>query len=417
LCLFKVLFMKRDDYAIKKWLVERKNQSLYRTLKTLESPQQTHIILDGKPLLSFSSNDYLGLAAHPKVISAFQKAANQYGVGSGGSHLVTGHCIEHIRLEEALAAFTGRDKARLFSSGYMANMGVINALVEAGDVVYQDRLNHASLLDAGILCKAKMIRYHHNNVAMLSKKLECQPSQSKQTSMIVSDGVFSMDGDIAFVTDLARLAKQYAAWLMIDDAHGFGVLGKTGGGLLDAENLNQDDVPILMATLGKALGTAGAFIAGSYDLIDYITQTARTFIYTTAMPPAIAAATIESLAIITQETWRREKLQVLIALFKAGAKERELPLLPSDTAIQPLMIGDSRTVLAIEKQLKDKGVLVIAIRPPTVPENTARLRITLSAEHSENDIYYLLDMLSLCQKRVVEKRADFHLPKVARESY
>ncbi len=412
--------MRRDDDAIKKWLVERKNKSLYRTLKALESPQQTHIILDGKPLLSFSSNDYLGLAAHPSVISAFQKAANQYGVGSGGSHLVTGHCVEHVRLEEALAVFTGRDKALLFSSGYMANMGVINALTEAGDVVYQDRLNHASLLDAGMLCRAKMIRYRHNNVVLLSKKLASntsQSSQNKQNSMIVSDGVFSMDGDSAPVANLAKLAEKYAAWLMIDDAHGFGVLGNHGGGLLDAENLNQHDVPILMATLGKALGTAGAFVAGSHDLIDYITQTARTFIYTTAMPPAIAAATIESLAIITQETWRREKLHMLIALFKAGAKERELLLLPSDTAIQPLMIGDSRTVLAVEKRLKDKGVLVIAIRPPTVPENTARLRITLSAEHSENDIYYLLDMLSLCQKRVVEKRADFHLPKVARESY
>ena len=401
--------MKRDDSAIKKWLVERKKQYLYRSLKTLESPQQTHIILDGKSLLSFSSNDYLGLAAHPNVISAFQKAANQYGVGSGGSHLVTGHCIEHVRLEEALALFTGRDKAVLFSSGYMANMGVINVFMEAGDIVYQDRLNHASLLDAGMLCKAKMIRYCHNNVAILSKKLECQP---KQSSMIVSDGVFSMDGDIAPVTDLARLAKHYTAWLMIDDAHGFGVLGNAGGGLLDAENLNQYDVPILMATLGKALGTAGAFVAGSHDLIDYITQTARTFIYTTAMPPAIAAATLESLTIITQETWRREKLQMLIALFKAGAKERELPLLPSDTAIQPLMIGDSQTVLEIEKQLKDKGVLVIAIRPPTVPENTARLRITLSAEHSENDICYLLDMLSLCQKKMVKKGQNFICPKL-----
>jgi len=387
--------MRRDENEIKKWLVERKNQSLYRTLKTRESPQKTHIILDGKPLLSFSSNDYLGLAAHPKVIRAFQKAANQYGVGSGGSHLVTGHCIEHVRLEEALAAFTGRDKVLLFSSGYMANMGVINALAEAGDNVYQDRLNHASLLDAGMLCKAKMIRYRHNNIALLRKKLERQ-GQFKQNSMIVSDGVFSMDGDVAPVAELAVLAEQYTAWLMIDDAHGFGVLGNAGGGLLDAEDLNQQEVPILMATLGKALGTAGAFIAGSHDLIDYITQTARTFIYTTAMPPAIAAATLESLTIIEQETWRREKLQALIALFKAGAKERGLPLLPSDTAIQPLMIGDSRTVLAIEKQLKDKGILVVAIRPPTVPENTERLRVTLSAEHSENDIYCLLDMLSMC---------------------
>jgi 8-amino-7-oxononanoate synthase len=205
-----------------------------------------------------------------------------------------------------------------------------------------------------------------------------------------------MDGDVAPVAELAVLAEQYAAWLMIDDAHGFGVLGNTGGGLLDAEDLNQQEVPILMATFGKALGTAGAFIAGSHDLIDYITQTARTFIYTTAMPPAIAAATIESLTVIKQETWRREKLQALIALFKAGAKERGLSLLPSNTAIQPLMIGDSRIVLVIEKQLKDKGILVIAIRPPTVPENTARLRITLSAEHSERDIYYLLDMLSIC---------------------
>lgn len=389
--------MKCDNAAIKKWLEERKKQSLYRTLKTLESPQQTQVIVNGEKFLSFSSNDYLGLAAHPKVIRAFQKAANRYGVGSGSSHLVTGHCSEHVRLEEALADFTQRDKVLLFSSGYMANLGVINALAETGDKVYQDRLNHASLLDAGMLCNAKMVRYRHNNVAMLRKKLAQQAAQhTEQNTIIVSDGVFSMDGDVAPVVELASLAEQYSAWLMIDDAHGFGVLGNLGGGLLDAQNLNQQHVPILMATMGKALGTAGAFIAGSRDMVEYITQMARTFIYTTAMPPAIAAATTESLAIIQQETWRREKLQFLITLFKQGAKERGLPLLASETAIQPLMIGGSREVMAIEKKLKDKGILVIAIRPPTVPNNTARLRITLSAEHSENDICYLLDALNMC---------------------
>jgi 8-amino-7-oxononanoate synthase len=375
-------------------LESRRHRHLYRRPRIADSPQQPHMHIDGKPLLTFCSNDYLGLANHPAVIHAFQQAANDYGVGSGAAHLVNGHSRPHQQLEEALAAFTGRERALLFSTGYMANLGVVNALLTGrNDVVYADRLNHASLVDAGLLSGAKLIRYPHNDTTSLGKRLLAQ-ADNANTQLILTDGVFSMDGDVAPLNKLATMAQHHDAWLMVDDAHGFGVLGNTGAGLVEAQGLTQTDVPILMATLGKALGTAGAFIAGSHDLIEYLIQTARTFIYTTAQPPAIAAATLKSLELVQTESWRREHLRELIQQFRHGAAQLGLPLMASDTAIQPILVGSSEKALAISRQLEERGLLVTAIRPPTVPDGTARLRVTLSAAHTASDVEQLLTALA-----------------------
>lgn len=379
-----------DKYTrLRQVLNQRQAQHLYRRPRITESPQQPLTQINGKPMLAFCSNDYLGLANHPTVIQAFQQAANQYGVGSGAAHLVNGHSRLHQQLEEALAEFTQRERALLFSTGYMANLGLMNALAERHDTVYQDRLNHASLLDAALLSGAKLVRYPHNDVHQLAKRLDVVANGQK---LIATDGVFSMDGDLAPVKDLAVLAKQHEAWLMVDDAHGFGILGKTGAGLLEAEQLSQEDA-ILMGTLGKALGTAGAFVASSTELIEYLIQTARPYIYTTAQPPAIAAASLASLKLVQTETWRREYLKHLIQMFRTGAKQLGLALMPSDTAIQPILIGDNAKALAISQQLEQSGVLITAIRPPTVPQNTARLRITLSAAHTPQQVEFLLDLL------------------------
>ncbi len=384
-------------------LNQRQQAHLYRRPRITASAQQARMQIGHQTLLTFCSNDYLGLANHPEVIRAFQQAANTFGVGSGAAHLVNGHSCLHQQLEEALAAFTGRDRALLFSTGYMANMGTVNALLERTDTLYQDRLNHASLLDAGLLSGAKLRRYPHNDMTHLQQHINRldqsdQSDQSGQT-MILTDGVFSMDGDVAPVRALAGIARAHDSWLMVDDAHGIGVLGKTGGGLLEAEGLTQEDVPILMGTLGKGLGTAGAFVAGSHDLIEYLIQTARTYIYTTAQPPAIAAATLVSLRLAQTEPWRREHLQALIRQFRQGAEQLGLSLMESSTPIQPILIGDSARALAYSRQLEAQGILVTAIRPPTVPPHTARLRVTLSATHSRRDVEQLLSALAQIEQQ------------------
>jgi 8-amino-7-oxononanoate synthase len=383
--------MRNDSKSLKTFLKEKQAQHLYRSALLTESAQQPQMKINGKEMLTFCSNDYLGLANHPDVIKAFKQAADKYGVGSGSAHLINGHSIEHQKLEEELAEFTGRERVLLFSTGYMANMGVVNALMERGDAIFADRLNHASLIDASILSQAKLQRYAHNDMNALNKRFA---NTTSNNCLILSDGVFSMDGDCAPVNELAIIAKENNAWLMLDDAHGFGVLGKKGAGLLEQQNLSQQQVPILMATLGKALGTAGAFIAGSDDLIDYLIQTARTYIYTTAMPPAIAAATRASLKLVQQEFWRREKLDSLILQFKQGAEELGLALMPSNTPIQPILMGSSKQALTISDELKQQGLLVTAIRPPTVEKGTARLRVTFSASHSKDDIKLLLEKLA-----------------------
>lgn len=379
------------DQVLAPALAERRAAHLYRTRKLLQSPQIPQVVVDGKNYLAFCSNDYLGLANHPDVIAALQKSAATFGVGSGASHLVAGHSSEHHALEEELAAFTGRDRALLFSTGYMANMGAITALVGQGDVVFEDRLNHASLLDAGLLSGARFQRFLHNDLENLQHRLDKTDAQRK---LIVVDGVFSMDGDCAPLSELAALAQQHNAWLMVDDAHGFGCLGKTGAGSAEYFGLTQNQLPILMGTLGKAAGSFGAFIAGSETLVETLIQFARPYIYTTAMPPAVAAATRASLRLIQTEHWRREYLNQLIAHFRAGAQALNLQLMDSFSPIQPIVIGDEAKALLISQKLAERGILIIAIRPPTVPVGSSRLRITFSAEHSIAQVDLLLTALA-----------------------
>jgi 8-amino-7-oxononanoate synthase len=367
-----------------------KQQGLYRNRRVTLSPQGIIIDLaNNKTAINFCSNDYLGLANHHKVITAFQQAANQYGVGSGSAHLICGHNYEHHALEEELAHFTGRERALLFSTGYMANLGIITALLDKNDSVFEDKLNHASLLDGGLFSKAKFKRYAHASIKHLDNLL----INATGNKLIVSDGVFSMDGDVAPLKQLAITAKHHHAWLMVDDAHGLGVLGNNGGGLLEQCALNQDDVAILMGTLGKAFGTFGAFVAGSELLIETLIQKSRSYIYTTALPPAVAAATRASLKLIQTEPWRRQRLSQLISYFKTSAAQHNLTLMPSLSPIQPIMIGNSEQAVAISNALLDKGFLVSAIRPPTVPQGSARLRVTLSALHTEAHIDGLMEAL------------------------
>ena len=373
-------------------LARREQAGLYRHRLTLDSAQGPVIQLAGRDYLNFCSNDYLGLAAHPDVIQAFRQAAVTYGVGSGASHLVCGHSAPHHQLEEALAEFTGRPRALLFSSGYMANTGILTTLLQRGDYVFEDRLNHASLLDGGLHSGARFQRFPHNDTAALARKLK----SAKGPSLVVVDGVFSMDGDSAPLSELAALCREQDAWLMVDDAHGFGVLGQRGAGSTEAAGLDGSAVPVLMATLGKALGTAGAFVAGSELLIEGLIQQARNYIYTTALPPAVAAASLVSLQLLHKEAWRRQHLADLIARFREGARQLDLPLMASDSAIQPLLVGDARRAMALSEQLKARGVLIGAIRPPTVPAGTSRLRITLSAAHSEQQVDRLLQHLVDC---------------------
>jgi len=374
----------------KQKLAEREAQNLYRRRRISDGPQGPEQVVDGKAFLSFCSNDYLGLANHPEIVDAFKKGADDYGVGSGAAHLVNGHSRAHHMLEEELAEFTRRPRALLFSTGYMANLGAVAALVGAGDALFEDRLNHASLLDAGLLSRARLTRFDHGDVSALQRKI--RESRAKE-KLIVTDGVFSMDGDIAPLPELAAVARQHEAMLMVDDAHAIGVLGPQGRGSCAHFGLGMEEVPVLMGTLGKGFGSFGAFVAGSEDLIEWLIQAARPYIYTTATPPAVAEATRASLKLIQAEEWRREKLRSLIQRFRAGAQQLGLGLMASQTAIQPLLVGDAGRAVALSKALEAQGILISAIRPPTVPEGTARLRITFSAAHSEEQVDRLLAAL------------------------
>ncbi|HET7176975.1 MAG TPA: 8-amino-7-oxononanoate synthase [Gammaproteobacteria bacterium] len=372
-----------------------KEQSLYRLRRVVEGPQGPEIALEGRRYLNFSSNDYLGLAAHPALAQALQRGLEEHGTGSGAAHLVTGHSRAHHAFEEELAAFTGRQRALLFSSGYMANLGVASALLKRGDRVLEDRLNHASLLDAGLLSGARFARYTHADVADLKRHLV---ADAGGRSLVMTDGVFSMDGDVAPLPELKQAADAVGAFLMVDDAHGFGVLGDQGRGSLEHHGLGATEVPVLMGTLGKACGTFGAFVAGSEALIETLIQSARTYIYTTATPPALAEAGRAALKLMHAESWRREKLKALIVRFREGAAQLDIELLPSVTAIQPLLVGESADALMLSRKLKEQGVLVAAIRPPTVPAGTARLRITLTAAHEEAHVDRLLDALKTASR-------------------
>lgn len=385
-----------QDLAIA--LAERKQQGLYRSRLTLEGPQDVLVWLDGREYLSFCSNDYLGLARDPRLIAAFHEGAERFGVGSGAAHLITGHSYAHQALEEDLAEFTGRARALLFSTGYMANLGVMAALSGSGGVVFEDRLNHASLLDGARQAGARLVRYRHADPSDLNKKIS---SINKELRLIATDAVFSMDGDCAPLVELAAVARQAHAWLLVDDAHGFGVLGESGRGWF-AEKL--PDAPagaIQMATLGKACGTFGAFVAGSDDLIETLIQRARTYIYTTAPPPAVAWATRTALRLVREGGALRQQLTGLVQRFQQGAAQLDLPLMPSDTPIQPLLVGDAGTAMRLSEALRKRGILVTAIRPPTVPRGAARLRVTFSARHRSEHIDRLLDGLSSCRRELV----------------
>jgi 8-amino-7-oxononanoate synthase len=375
-------------------LESRRHQGLYRERLTLDSAQGPQVRIDGRDFLNFCSNDYLGLAAHPRVVEALRRGAARYGAGSGASHLVCGHSAPHRELEEALAEFTGRPRALLYSSGYMANTGILTTLLQRGDTVFEDRLNHASLLDGGLYSGARFRRFPHNDVAALEERLE----HCDAASLVVVDGVFSMDGDTAPLAELAALCARRDAWLMVDDAHGFGVLGERGMGSTEAAGLDANGVPVLMATLGKALGTAGAFVAGSEQLIEVLIQASRNYVYTTALPPAVAAATLESLTLLQEEAWRREHLAGLVQRFRRGAESLGLALMDSDSAIQPLVVGDAVEAVRLSERLREQGLLISAIRPPTVPAGTSRLRITVTAAHSEAQVDRLLESLAGCRR-------------------
>ena len=380
--------MKADVLAER--LAAIKAQGLYRQRRVVEKLGGARVMVDGRPAVNFCSNDYLGLADFPDVTKAFIRGAQHYGVGSGASHLVTGHSAVHHALEEELAEFTGRERALLFSTGYMANLGVIAALAGRDDWVFADRLNHASLLDGARLSGARLKRYPHADLEALRGLME--PSQSK-ASLVMTDGVFSMDGDLAPLPELAGVAEAAGACLMVDDAHGLGVVGASGRGVVEHFGLTAAEVPILIGTFGKAFGTSGAFVAGSHDLIDYLIQRCKLYIYTTALPPAVAEATRASLALVIADAWRREKLHRLIKRFRSGCAELGLRLLPSATPIQPIILGENDKALKASQALLDQGFFVTAIRPPTVPEGTARLRVTFSADHEEEDVERLLEAL------------------------
>lgn len=364
-------------------LAELDAQSLRRMRRVLDGPQGVRVTLDGKPYLSFSSNDYLGLANHPALADAARQAVANIGVGAGAAHLLTGHHRLHHELEAELAEFVGQPAALLFSTGYMASLGVLPALLDRHGEVFEDRLNHASLVDAAVLSRAKLTRYPHADMAVLEQRLAVSTAMVK---LIASDTVFSMDGDLAPLAELLALARRYDAWLYLDDAHGFGVLGERGEGALSLLQGERDARLIYLATLGKAAGVAGAFVGGSADLIEWLVNKARTYIFTTAQPPMLAATVSASLRLIAAEGWRRAHLLALIERLKSGLAGLPWPLMASDTPIQPLRVGGNAEAMRLADALRVRGILLPAIRPPTVPPGEARLRISLSAAHSLADV-------------------------------
>lgn len=375
--------------ALQRELDERAALGLLRSRRTLDTPQSPHIVVDGKPYLAFCSNDYLGLANHPQLASALQQGVQQWGVGAGAAHLVSGHFEPHHQLEQQLAAFVGKPAALLFSTGYMANLGVVQALAGKGDTVFADKLNHASLNDAMLLSRAEVKRYRHGDIAQMANLLEQTHSGRK---LIITDAVFSMDGDIAPLRELLALCEQHDAWLYVDDAHGFGVLGEQGRGSLAHFGIASERI-VYMATLGKAAGVSGAFVAAEQVVVDTLVNHSHSYVYTTATPPALSVALAQSLQLIAQGDARRTHLQKLVTQLRNGLCDLPCQLMPSDIAIQPLLIGDNQQALKLSEGLRSRGIWVAAIRPPTVPQGTARLRITLSAAHTEDDVERLIGAL------------------------
>ena len=374
-------------------LAEIAATGLTRRRRVLETPCGRNATVDGKKVLNFASNDYLGLAGNAEIARALADGALHWGAGSGASHLVSGHLAPHETLENEIAAFTGFPRALTFSTGYLANLAVTPTLAGRGDAVFADKLNHASLIDAMQLAKAngaETQRYPHNDVAALERLLAASTARNK---LIVTDAVFSMDGDLAPLPLLFALAERYDAWLVIDDAHGFGVLGPHGKGSLGHFNLPASKRILLMGTLGKAAGVGGAFVAGSETAIEYLLQKGRSYIFTTAQPPAVACALSKSLQLIRDGDVLRADLMARIGQLRDGLVGLKLKLLPSPTAIQPLIVGDNEAAVALSKALWERGLWVPAIRPPTVPKDTARLRISVSAAHTAADIESLVAAL------------------------
>jgi 8-amino-7-oxononanoate synthase len=387
--------MKRTAPALDALLARLDAAQLRRARTTVESypaaQRRTLSVAGGRGLIDFSSNDYLGLARHPALVAAMSECAARCGAGSGASHLITGHGAEHERLEEELAAFTGRERSLLFSTGYMANLAVLAALASHGERVLLDRLCHASLIDGARVSGALLRRYGHADADSAARLLAADPAH---TALVATDGVFSMDGDLAPLPALARAARSADAWLVVDDAHGLGVLGANGGGVLEHFALDSEAVPVLIGTLGKAFGSFGAFVAGAADLIELLIQRARTYLYTTALPQPVAAATRAALVLARTERWRRERLHALTARFRAAALEAGVPLAASATPIQPVLLGCPARALAAQRVLAAAGFWVVAIRPPSVPTGSARLRVTLSATHSEDEVDALVEHLA-----------------------
>ena len=369
-----------------------------RARRLVESPQDASMIIDGQRVLSFAGNDYLGLANHPRVVEATVRAVKRYGLGAGASHMVTGHNRLHDELETRLAAFVGLPKALLFSSGYAANLGILTSLAGRGDVIFADKLNHACLNDGAQLSRATFKRYAHNDTAKLRAQIADWDKNGRNTArkLIVTDAVFSMDGDIALVPELLELAEQHDALLVLDDAHGFGVLGYRGKGVLEHFNMlgKTSERIVYMATLGKAVGGYGAFVAGHEDVIAWIMQAARTYLFATATPPAIAAGCLAALDVMTEDHERRRHLRTLIDFFNDSLKLQYARLPFSQTAIQPVIVGDNATTLAFAEELRQRHFLVPAIRPPTVPAGTSRLRVSLSANHNSDEVFDLITALT-----------------------
>ena len=367
------------------------HQHLRRHRRVIDTPVGARMTADGKPLLAFCSNDYLGLAHHPEIVEALCEGARRWGAGSGASHLVSGHLRPHEALEEQLAEFVGLPRALIFSTGYLANMAVAPTLVGRGDAIFADRFNHASLIDAAIVSGAEHKRYAHNDTAVLEKLLSASTANGK---LILTDAVFSMDGDLANLPRLFELAEQHNAWLVVDDAHGFGVLGAHGNGCLSHFGLPASPRIVYMGTFGKAAGVAGAFVAGDTRVIEWLMQKARSYIFTTAASPALSCALLKSLELIAAGDDRRQKLAALIARLRIGvgalAVDRGWHLADSPTPIQPIIVGENKAALALSAALEQHGFWVPAIRPPTVPMGSARLRLSLSAAHASSDVDALL---------------------------
>jgi 8-amino-7-oxononanoate synthase len=371
-------------------LAELDARALRRVRHSLDTACGPHARVDGRDMLAFCSNDYLGLAAEPALAHALAAGAARWGAGSGASHLVSGHYTVHDRLETRLAEFVGCERALYFSTGYMANAGTIPALVGRGDAIFADRLNHASLVDGALLSRATLHRYPHADLAALERLLADSRAPRK---LIVTDAVFSMDGDVAPLAELLALAERFDAWLMVDDAHGFGVLGPHGRGALAQAGLASWRI-VLVGTLGKAAGVAGAFVAGHAEVVEWLMQKARTYVFTTGAPPALADALLASLDLVAAGEARRAHLAALIARLRETLRLERWQLMPSHTPIQPVVIGDNVEALAVARALWERGVWVPAIRPPTVPAGTARLRISLSAAHRDEDVVRLAEMLN-----------------------